>query len=409
MANRSTVRYAILLCLLIASAEFVVRGPLRVLRRGDFTDFSGMYVASRQWIAGADPYRYSQFKSTWLAAGGLAFEGNRGSEANLRPAYPPSSLPLLAPFAMFRWERARNLFLLSALAMFPCMLWSALRLEGIHWSSARGLLVCAFALALAPWQAAIAAQSISAQVIELALIGASLRWAGGGLTTGLALCLKPQLAVWFLLFEMMKKRWPRVLLACGVFGFMSLVAISRMPGGWLDSYRENLRYFFAVGGVNDFTLANPVRFELLNPQVMVYYLTRNYGLANVVIWVLTGCLVFLWTRRRWQSDSAQLATIVLIGLLPVYQRIYNAGVIVAVLPYAISRWAELKGKLLIAACSVFLIPGIAILQTLYRNHWIGDTVWNGSWWFNLLVGPHASWAILAMIAILLCWREERAL
>jgi hypothetical protein len=407
MANRSISRYLVLLCLLIAASEFLVRGPLRLLRLGDFTDFSGMYVASRQWIAGADPYASSQFKSTWSAAGGPAFEGNRGSEANVRPAYPPSSLPVLAPFAFFRWVTARNLFLLSALAMFPLLLWSALRLEGVLWSSNTGLLFCAFALALAPWHAAIASQSISAQAIELAMIGASLRpGVGGGLTTGLALCLKPQLAAWFLLFEIAKRRWLRVLTACAVFGVMTLFAVARMPGGWLDSYRENLRYFFAIGGVNDFTVSNPVRFELLNPQVMFYYLTENYRAANVLTWLLTACLVFLWSRRNWRSQSAQLATIVLIGLLPVYQRIYNAGVIVAVLPYAISHWAEMRGKLLIAACAVFLIPGTAILQTFYRKHWIGDTVWNHSWWFNLLMGPHATWALLVIIAILIFWREK---
>ncbi|MFZ3263648.1 MAG: glycosyltransferase family 87 protein [Terriglobales bacterium] len=409
MANQSFSRYLVLLCLLIASAEFVVRGPLRVIRLGDFTDYSGMYVASRRWIARADPYRSSQFKSTWLAAGGPDFQGNRGSEANLRPAYPPSSLPVLAPFALFRWVTARDLFLLSALALFPLLLWSALRLEGMPWRSNTGLLACAFALALAPWHAAIASQSISAQAIELAMIGASLRsGAGGGVATGLAFCLKPQLAAWFLLFEIAKRRWVRVFLACAVFGFITLFALVRMPGGWLDSYRENLRYFFAIGGVNDFTLRNPVRFELLNPQVLFYYLSENYRVANFLAWSLTALLVFLWFRRNWRSESAQLATIVLIGLLPVYQRIYNAGVIVAILPYAISRQAEWRGKILIAACGVFLIPGTAILQTLYRKHWIGEAVWNRSWWFNLVIGPHATWAILAIVAILLFWREKAA-
>ncbi len=269
----------------------------------------------------------------------------------------------------------RDLFLLSALALFPLLLWSVLRLAGVPWSSNSGLLSCAFALALAPWHAAIASQSISAQAIELAMIGVCLRSGiGGGLTTGLAFCLKPQLAAWFLLFEIAKRRWLRVLSAGAVFGFMTLFALSRMPGVWLDSYRENLRYFFAVGGVNDFTLRNPVRFELLNPQSMFYYLSENYRAANVLAWSLTALLVFLWARRDWRVESAQLATIVLIGLLPVYQRIYNAGVIVAILPYAISRWAELRGKILTAACGVFLIPGTAILQILYRKHWIGDAV-----------------------------------
>ncbi len=366
-----------------------------------------MYVASRLWISDTDPYQPSQFKKTWLAAGGEPFEGNRGSEANLRPAYPPSSLPVLAPFAFFRWLTARNLFLLSAVAMFPVLLWSALRLERLHWSDHRALLSCAFALALAPWHAAIAWQSLSAPVIELAAIGTALQSeVGGGLVTGLALCLKPQLAVWFLLYDLAKKRWNRLAWAFALFAAVTFLALVRMPPGWFHSYLENLRYFFAIGDVNDFTLRNPDRFELLNLQVIFYYLTGIYRLANILSWLSAAGLIFLWSRRKYQSDSAQLATIVLIGLLPVYQRIYNAGVIVLLLPYAITRWSEIRGKLLIALCSVFLIPGVAILQILHQRHAISDKVWNQSWWFNLFVGTHCTWALLAMLAVLLFWHEN---
>jgi hypothetical protein len=408
MDNQRVLRYLILIVLLVALGEFFLRGPVRTIQQGTFTDFSVSYVASRQWLSGLDPYQSSQFKAAWVAAGGEPFAGTRGSETNLRAAYPPSSFPVLCFFALFRWLTARDLFLLSAVALFPVMLWSALRLEVVNWKSNEGLLVCAFAVALAPWHAAIAWQSISAQAIELALIGSSLRsQAGGGLVTGLALCLKPQLAAWFVIFELAKKRWRRVLSACILFGLVTLCAVSRMPSGWLKSYSENLRYFFAIGGVNDFTSSNSIRFDLLNLQVMFYYLTQTYQAANVLAWVVTGGLVLRWSLCRHRSDTAQLAAIVLIGLLPVYQRTYNAAAVVLVLPYAISRWSELRGKLLIAGCGVFLIPGTAILQTLHQRGWIGDAVWNRSWWFNLFVGPHATWAIIGLVAILLFWKEKK--
>ena len=410
MPKRKFSRYLILLCLIAATGEFLVRGPVRTIRQGSFTDFSGMYVASREWIAGANPYSSSQFKMVWLAAGGEPFLGDRGSKSNLRPAYPPSSLPVLAPFAFFRWFTARDLFLFSALALFPVLLWSVLRLGQVRWSSDKGLLFCAFALALSPWHVAIAGQSITAQAIELAVIGCALRSPiGGGLLIGLALCLKPQLAVWFVLYEIAKKRWRRAGAACAVFGTVTLVSLSRMPSGWLDSYRENLRYFFAVGGVNDFTTANAIRFDLLNLQVMFYYLVRMYRVANTLPWLVAAWLGWLWWRRDYQSDLARLATIALIGLLPVYQRTYNAGVVILLLPYAVSRWPELRGKLLIAGCSVFLVPGTAILEILHHRNWISDAVWNGSWWFNLILGPHETWAILGMIGVLLLGAEETAM
>jgi Glycosyltransferase family 87 len=393
---------------LLAAAEFLVRGPLRTLELGTFTDFSGTYVASREWAFGANPYQANTFKQTWVAAGGEPFV-NRGSEANLRPAYPPSALPLLAPFSFFRWPIARDLFLFSDVALFPFLLGSALRIARLRWSDEAALLSCAFALALAPWHAAIAWQTLSGPVIELAAIGTALRSeAGGGLVTGLALCVKPQMAAWFLLYDLTKKRWKRITWAFALFATVTLLALVRMPAGWLDSYRENIRYFFAIGDVNDFTFRNPTRFELLNLQVIFYYVTRIYRLANILSWFSTVALIVLWWRRKWESDSAQLTTIVLIGLLPVYQRIYNAGVIVLLLPFAIACWPEVRGKLLIVASGVFLFPGTAILGTLYERHVISETVWNQSWWFNLLVGPHCTWAILAIITVLLLWHENRS-
>src|SRR5215467_10915005 len=69
MQNQKLTRTVILLCLTLAVVEFSLRGPLRTLLLGTFTDFSGVYVASRQWVSNSDPYRASQFMQTWVAAG----------------------------------------------------------------------------------------------------------------------------------------------------------------------------------------------------------------------------------------------------------------------------------------------------------------------------------------------------
>src|SRR5215470_18551987 len=236
MQNQKLTRTVILLCLTLAVVEFSLRGPLRTLILGTFTDFSGVYVASRQWVSNSDPYRASQFMQTWVAAGGEAFE-NRGSDANLRPAYPPSTLAIVAPFALFRWLWARDLFLISVVALFPILLRAVMRLGQTRWNTDTGLAGSAFAFALAPWHAAIAWQSITAPALELAIIGASIRSNFGSVLTGLALCLKPQLAAWFLLFEIVKKRWHRVSVALVIFAFVTLFAVTRMPVGWLSSYR----------------------------------------------------------------------------------------------------------------------------------------------------------------------------
>ena len=399
--NERTRRKLLLMLLTVAGLEFAFRGPVRTFRYGDFTDFNISYVASRVWLSGADPYDPAQFMETWVAAGGKGFH-DRGSATNTRPAYPPTILPILAPFGFCRWPLARTLFSLVLIGLFPFMLWSVMRLAKLDFRSNAGLGFTAFALALSPWHAAIAWQSITAPAVELAILGVALEsilWSGVG--TGVVLCLKPQLGGWFLLFELTRRRWRHAACAVAVFAVMLSLALLRLPSGWTNSYQDNLHHFFAIGEVNDFTSRNLVRFELLNLQVVFYYLWPNYQAANILAWLVTGALLVLWGRAQSNPSLARVASLALIGLLPVYQRIYNAGLIVLALGWAFARWRQKRAKLVLIIAALFLVPLTAILQVLHARNWITDSVWYHSWWFNVFVGPHATWALLLMIAVLL--------
>jgi hypothetical protein len=46
----------LVLLVVLATSEFVVRGPVRYLRAADFNDFIPLYVQSKALIAGMDPY-----------------------------------------------------------------------------------------------------------------------------------------------------------------------------------------------------------------------------------------------------------------------------------------------------------------------------------------------------------------
>ena len=201
---------------------------------------------------------------------------------------------------------------------------------------------------------------------------------------------------WFLLFQFASRQSKRAIWASATFCVLSIIALLRLPRGWLVCYRENLHYFSALAGVNDFTTANPIRFDLVNLQVMFYATVHKYELANLLSWCVTAILLLVWWKRR--RGAAEL---ILIGLLPVYQRIYNASVILLAIAWGVSNFRHWRGKAVVLISSVFLVPGAAFLQSLHARGAVSDAAWNYSLPLNVFVGPLATWAIVAVVVILL--------
>jgi hypothetical protein len=181
----------------------------------------------------------------------------------------------------------------------------------------------------------------------------------------------------------------------------STIAFLRLPAGWLHSYRDNLHYFQAVGGVNDFTTANPIRFDLLNLQVILYFLFRDYRTVNLIAWGVAVLLLLICWRRK-----AGLAACVLVGLLPFYQRIYNAGLVVLVIGWGLDRIRHWSGKAVLLVSAIFLVPGGALLQRLHQSGRISQFAWEHNIALNLFLGPQATWAVLLLFAVMIWFSDQ---
>ena len=104
--------------------------------------------------------------------------------------------------------------------------------------------------------------------------GMAILWTALGkwwadLLFAVAICLKPQVGLCFLLFYVTQRRWRVAWVASALCGLVAVIAggrllLARTP--WLSSYVENSRQVFAPGAINDFTLANPLWFHLINLQ-----------------------------------------------------------------------------------------------------------------------------------------------
>jgi hypothetical protein len=253
MAPLSTRSKSLLILLvLLAASEFIERGPLRFLQATDFNDFISPYLQSRALVKRVDPYSPEVLVRLWPS--GEAYrpdfldkdlaDGTLMAKRGVPTAYPPTCLLLLTPLAVLPWPVAHLAWAVTTVGLTLGVIWSLLamcRFERTDW---RFYVFLAFALALAPLHTGLAAGSIVIGAVALCGIALSLAQRGSemvaGILFGIAVCLKPQIGLPFLVFYLLRRRWRLSGIAAGVFFATALLAMVRLAIGgtrWIQNYR----------------------------------------------------------------------------------------------------------------------------------------------------------------------------
>jgi hypothetical protein len=362
------------------------------MMRAEFNDLSTPYVSARLWLRGLDPYQQSSFMQEWTRAGGVRFT-NRGSSTTTRPAYPPPTLPALAPLAILPWKVARIVFALLATALYGFVVWKLRKASP---------LTLAIVVGMSSVGTAIGGGNLAILAIELAVLaGLDPKPTRSGLLLGLSICLKPQLGAWLLLYYLLTRRWRIASTAIATASCLLALALLRLPSTWIASYKDNLSHFFSIGGVNDFTTANPSRFELVNLQVVAFSIVHDYAMSNLIAWTLTGILLAAWAVWCIRKDHGLLAmgTVALIGLLPVYQRFYNLPIVLLVIVWAIHE----KKIQLQRIFALLVIPWTALIERFSNDRMMTGPVYHAHWLLQAVALPWITWFLLAVISVGL-WR-----
>jgi hypothetical protein len=180
---------------------------------------------------------------------------------------------------------------------------------------------------------------------------------------------------------------------------------------WIHNYLYDNRVLFSYGSLGDFTEKDPLRFGLINLQVVTYAILGDRGLANLVALALAATLglvwLFLFRRRGPQFDDLlALSALAVLSLMPVYHRLYDASLLILPLSWSLAALAGpargfAKATLLLLA--VFLVPGGSALDRLQSSGHFAAL--QHRWWWNTIVMPHQVWTIfLLAIALLLAMR-----
>jgi Glycosyltransferase family 87 len=396
--------------LVAASAEYVVRGPMRFFKDGSqWSDITQVDIPSRAWIRGIDPYSPKNFAALARQA-----TGDSPTTANIgtHSPYPLTTLVIVSPIAALPWSIAHMVWtLIQGFSVLPIIL-SLASFGGLA-TRLHKCLFAALTLALAPLHTGIAVANVSIPAIALCCVAV---WAASqgketaaGILLGVATCLKPQLGLWFILYYLLRKRWRIVLVVASVGAFVLMIGLLRLEVSgvaWWQDYLSNARGFALDNKTVDFTGTDPIRFTLINVQVLFYILLGSTTAAEAGALLTGAALVgsWIWLGFRRQSRIPELlllSSMVVLSLLPTYHRNYDATLLVFPLCWVLSRarFGKLEWLPLLFMLP-FAIPGAVLLQTLADDGRIPGSMAT-AWWWNTLVMPHEIWALLLLSLLLL--------
>jgi glycosyl transferase family 87 len=421
---------AVICCAL--AAEFVARGPVRAIRSAtEFSDFLSLYVQTRAWISGNDPYNPVVIARLWpKEASRFTFlspesiDGTLAARHGLPSPYPPTSFFLLVPVCVLPWPVAAFLWVAVTGLSFVSILRSTVRVTRRDGQTVPFAVIVLAAIALAPFHTAIALSNMIVTVFAIALRGIvdfeERRDLRAGILLAISFVLKPTIALPFLLYLLLRRGGRTLIISTlSVLG-LTTIAWARMSIAgvhWLPSYLLNMRRMFEAGAINDFSFANPSRFDLVNLQVVLGQLLCDRGLtqlAAVACWV--GLLV-LWYSLRSRNQMVQeplldLAVLVTASLLPFYHRFYDASLLLIPIAWALTELAgprrrEAVGILVLA--SPFLVPGTAVIQSFAATGSFSHGQ-SSPWWWELFILSHQVWLTLLICTTLIGaqWKISRS-
>jgi hypothetical protein len=398
--------------LFLSAAEFVVRGPVRFLSWvAEWNDLSQNYGASKLWLHGQSPSDPNNFVALWKHE-----VGSRLDLTDIRThlAPPLGGLVVMAPIAVFPWKVAKILWLIVLLISFVATVWALTRTAGFRWGDTRTLAFVAACLALAPFQTGIASGNQTILVVGLCMVAI---WAAqnhhdiaAGILFGMACSMKPQIGAFLVLYYLVRRRWQLFVTALGTTMGLVLVVVLYLwlrGASWIQDYLHNARGFVSANRIDDFSTANPARFALINLQVPMFSITGNPSSANLLAFVVSGCLLCGWlyfiAKNQKTPELLSLGAVSIIALLPVYHRFYDAALLVVPLCWCMTATCGRMRAIAKAALILmipFLLPGATFLQQLVIRGTVPGE-FTQSWWWDRFIMPHETWTLLLLCVVLL--------
>ena len=401
-------RRSVLLAVLTAAAgiELLLRGPVRAVGPGGAGDFAAPYAATRAWLQGGNPYDQDLLARTLVAAG-------RETGADGRPlftmsVYPPMTFVPLSALAFPPWRAARATWTVMVTAGVVGALLALARLVFPHSPDGR-LAVVGAGLALAPFHTAISRGQPGALAIALSIVALAAlarqrpRWAG--LALGLAVVLKPQVALAFVLYAAVRREWRVLATSAVVIAAALAIGIGALwlhDVPWMEHWMENLRRESAGGEMDP---AGVLASQMVDLRPLLVALGAPSATSMALgIGALLLAIALVLIRRPLTDSLLAVAVLATWSVLVGYHRFYDAALVVLPVAWALRELAapgphRRAACVTLAAAIPFLVPGGWMLHRAAAAGVFPEAV-SASTVFRVVLLPHQTWALLVMFGAL---------
>jgi hypothetical protein len=267
-------------------------------------------------------------------------------------------------------------------------------------------------IALYPYAAGFALGQLAVASVTLVVISIerieSANEKQGGMILGVAALLKPQIAVPFIVFYLLRGRIRPALIAGAIcvaalglgVGWLSLNGVD-----WLTSWTAN-RIAETRGGGIDPTGPTSAQMVDFRPLLAALFSGRTLEWVGVAVAGIGGGILYVVGRKLSRAyELLLLANVAVLLLFAGYHRFYDAAVLSLPLAWAIaaaSRGAPFKRPAIAAilCCSPFFFPGAWALQKWSNEGTIPPRL-AASFVWDAVVLRHQIWALIALECVLL--------
>jgi Glycosyltransferase family 87 len=378
-------------------------------------DLTVPWVASRAFIDGKNPYNDNQeFGRIWATTQIPSSAGCPDFNCILhlvQMAYPPTALPILAPLAMLNWKAAVYTYLVGSTALVVAMIFMLAQNLRLHWSHPRRLYLIAFALAMAPLHSGI--HQSNPNTLVFACLAAGVLFMNrkpylSGIALAIAMCLKPPVVFLFFAYPWLRRKWKTAftaLAACAAITSTSLLWMQVHHVAWLGPYLDAVASWSALRSAR-FDSPGLEKFQNLNLQVLAFQLTHSPLWSNIVVGALFAILsaasaFLIYTRVSEKTEAIGIAIVAVLTLLPVYQKIYTAAILIFVLYWAVENWPRRGAKAAIMVMLPLLLPLAAITQVGELSRFVQSHNLGSYFLWNAFFMPIVIWIELFLLLILL--------
>ncbi len=350
-----------LLCLLLSSGFSVLWGTmLERSSQGGMSDFKAVYYGARCLILHSDPYNQNEFLRVYRAEGGVVPSDPTVSRSFLRVVpvfvYLPTTLLLIAPFAMLAWVPAQILWMILLAGSFTLagfLMWKTAE----NYSSDPAILLTCFVLANS--ELIFMSGRSAGLVVSLCIVAVwcflQERFVPVGiLCMAVGLAIKPHDAglVWlyFLLAGgVYRKRALQTLLVAVALSLPALLWVSQVAPHWMAEQHFNLATTSAHGGLGDpgpTSSSMSEQYRIIDLQTVISVFWNDARIYNPASYLICGALLLVWSVRTLKSRFSPvavwfaLAAIAALSMLPLYHRQYDAKLVLLTVPACAILWAE---------------------------------------------------------------------